>query len=169
MAYIDVITLAEAKNYLRIDDTLSDDDAQITSLISAALGFVEQETNIFVYQRSAKEYVITDRCVRVYDYPINSVIKGIDDDDADVTLTYKTNYNKEKKHLYTNFYNIDSDAVTLVLDVGHVLPSSVPAELKEVAFEIIDLLYYEHETGKTIKDLSTLSKMVLNNHKRFLL
>ena len=30
MAYTDIITLADAKTYLRIDDTLTEDDAQIT-------------------------------------------------------------------------------------------------------------------------------------------
>ena len=170
MAYIDVIPLATAKNYLRIDDTLTEDDARITRLINAALAYVEQWTNVLVYQRATKEYLITDRCVRVYDYPINDVVKGLDDEDVDVALVYETDYDRERKHLYTNYYNIDSDAERLVLDVGHVLPASVPDELKEVALEVIDLMYYEHETGKSVsKDLSELSKMILNNHKRFLI
>ena len=170
MAYLDVIPLADAKVYLRIDDTLTEDDAQITRMIKGALAYVEQWTNVLVTQQAAKEYVITDRCVRVYDYPINSVVKGLDDEDADVTLTYETNYDKELKHLYTNYFNIDSDAVKLVLDVGHVLPADVPSELIEVAYEIIDLMYYEHESGKKYdKDLSTLSVNILNRHKRFLI
>ena len=169
MAYLDVIPLADAKVYLRIDDTLTEDDAQITRMIKGALAYVEQWTNVLVTRQAAKEYVITDRCVRVYDYPINSVVKGLDDEDADVTLTYETNYNKELKHLYTNYFNIDGDAVKLVLDVGYTDAANVPSELIDVAYELIDNRYYGHEDGKGDRGLSKESIDILNRHKRFLI
>ena len=169
MAYLDITTLEEAKNTLRVDDTLTEDDSKIANIIGAAWQFIERWTNVIVSQQAAKEYVITDRCVRVYDYPINSVVKGIDKNGDDISLIFETNYDKELKSLYTNFYNIDGDAVKLVLDVGHILPTSVKQDLKEVADEIIDILYFQHRTGKTLNDLSELSKITLNNYKRFLI
>ena len=168
MAYLDIIPLADAKVELRVDSGHTADDASITRKIKAALEYIESETNILLVQQPLKEYVITDNCVVVYDTPINSVVKGLDDEGADVTLTWETNYDYELKHLYTNYYNIDSDAIKLVLDVGYTDPANIPNELLEVAYELIDLMYYQHETGKTIeKDLSELSKRTLSKYKRF--
>ena len=154
MSYILVITLAEAKNYLRIDDTLSDDDAQITRMINASLSYIERWTNTLVYER-AVTYKMIDGCISVYDAPIVSVTT------ADVTRVDKT--------LHTNF-NKGVDTIDLVLQVGITLPADVPAELKEVGFELIDLMYYASETGKSFKkDLSELSIDTLNKYRRFLI
>ena len=153
MAYTDVITLADAKLYLRIDDTLTDDDAQITRMISSALSYVEKWTNVLVYARN-KDYLIVDGIIRVYDYPINSVVSP---DEADMTITRKT--------LYTIYeYNTDTD---LTLNVGYANPDDVPQELKDVALEIIDNMYYRNDWKNM--GLSPLSIDILNKHKRFII
>lgn len=157
MAYLDVITLIEAKNYLRIDDTLTEDDAQITRMINAALAYIENWTRVYVYAR-AKTYIMVDGFVRVYDWPINSI-----------TTPAEADMDNEQKTLYKNFcYGIETS--NLVLNIGITAPENVPPELKEVGFEIIDLMYYEHETGKTVKkDLTSISVDILNRFRRFLL
>jgi hypothetical protein len=154
MAYIDVITLAEAKTYLRIDDTLTEDDTQITRMINASLSYIERYTNVYVFARD-KEFVVVNNCIRVYADPIN-------------TLVDPTDAESEIKTLYTTYTTgVDEDVLTL--NVGHTLPADVPDELKEIALEMIDLMYYEHETGKSFtKDISSLSREILNSYKRFI-
>ena len=170
MAYIDVLPLATMKTYLRIDDTQSETDAEITSMINAAFRYIERITNVMVVQQTAKEYIITNRCVKVYDHPINSVVKGIDEDGADVTLTFQTNYDKELKHLYVNYYSIDSEAVKLVLNVGYETASDVPDDLVQLAKEMVKLMYYEQETNQSFKDmLSPLSKDIIESNRRFII
>jgi hypothetical protein len=155
MAYIDVITLAEVKVHLRIDDTLTEDDSAITRMINGALSYIENWTDVYVYARD-KTYVMVDGCVRVYAYPINSITTPLE---ADVE--------SEQKTLHTN-YTYGTDTTDLVLNVGHVLPADVPDDLKEVALEIIDLMYYGN--GKSYKkDLSELSIDILNSYKRFII
>jgi len=169
MSYIDVLPLATMKTYLRIDDTQNETDAEITSMINSAFRYIEKTTNVLVVQQSAKEYIITDRCVRVYDHPINDVVKGIDEDGADVTLTFKTNYNKEEKSLYMLYYSIDSEAVKLVLDVGYADEADVPDDIIQLAKEIVKTMYYEQETDKTFREmLSPTSMASLNSLRRFL-
>jgi hypothetical protein len=73
MAYIDVITLAQAKLYLRVDDTLTEDDTQITNMINSALRYIEVYSGHLMFDR-AKTYRMIDGYVRIYEYPINSVI-----------------------------------------------------------------------------------------------
>lgn len=151
MAYINVITLADAKNYLRIDDTLTEDDAQITRMIKAALSYVENYTGHLVYARD-KDYRLIDGKVTVYDYPINSEVTV----DLDV----------ENKTLHKN-YTLGTSNDLITLNVGYA--SDVPDELLEAAYEIIDIYYYGKESGKTMADLSPLSRQGLDQYKRFII
>tara|TARA_R110002153_G_scaffold3508_2_gene16880 strand:- start:624 stop:1094 length:471 start_codon:yes stop_codon:yes gene_type:complete len=154
MAYLDIITLADAKTYLRIDDTLTEDDAQITRMIKASLSQIERVTNYILFARS-KSYVVENLSVNVYDFPINS-------------LTSPTTATSVEKSIYTTYTTIVSTDLKVTLNVGYSNASDVPSDLIEVAYEMIDLMYYSPETGKSIKsDLSELSKMILNNYKRF--
>ena len=152
MAYLDVITLADAKVYLRVDDTLTEDDTQITRMINAALSYVENYTNHILFARD-KEYRLIDGCVRVYDNPINSEVT------ADLI--------SENKTLYTNYtLGITNDLIEL--NVGYDV-ADIPQELVEAAYEIIDIYYYGKESGKTMADLSPMSRQGLNQYKRFIL
>ena len=154
MAYLDIITLADAKTYLRIDDTLTEDDAQITRMIKASLSQIERVTNYILFARS-KSYIVENLSVNVYDFPINS-------------LTSPTTATSVEKSIYTTYTTIVSTDLKVTLNVGYSNASDVPSDLIEVAYEMIDLMYYSPETGKSIKsDLSELSKMILNNYKRF--
>jgi len=169
MSYIDVLPLSTMKTYLRIDDTQNETDAEITSMINAAFRYIERVTNVLVVQQALKEYVITNRCVRIYDHPINSVVKGIDEDGVDVTLTFQTNYDKDVRHLYTVYYAIDSEAVTLVLDVGYSDYTDVPDDIIQLAKEMVKAMYYEQETDKTFREmLSPVSTLTLESLKRFI-
>jgi len=153
MAYIDVITLAEAKVYLRVDDTLTEDDNQIIRMINSALKYVEDVTNVMMFDRN-KSYRLIDGCVSVYDAPINSEVT------ADLVV--------ENKTLYTN-YQFGTENDLIELNVGYEKATDIPQELISVSFELIDIFYYGKESGKGIADLSPLAMDILNINKRFIL
>ena len=88
MSYLNVISLDQAKQYLRIDDELSADDAQIEQMIKGALSTLERRTNILFYARK-KKYIFQDYSVKVYDYPINEVVSTFDVDTEQKTLFTK--------------------------------------------------------------------------------
>jgi len=134
MAYIDVLTLNETKNYLNVDDTLTLDDAMLTQMINTALRYVEKRTNVFVYARD-KEYVVMDCFRRVYDYPINSLVTPTD------TIV-------EVKQNYSNYEVTSSIYTILTLNVGHLLPADVPDLFRQFALQYIKYMYYEAETEK---------------------
>lgn len=71
MSYLTVIPLADAKTYLRIDDTQNETDAEITRMINAACSFVEKRSNYRFFAKD-RQYVLSSGSARVYDYPINS-------------------------------------------------------------------------------------------------
>lgn len=156
MAYLDVITLAQAKNYLRVDDSLTEDDADITRMIKGALKYVEDFTNVMVYARD-KKFLVLDCLSRVYDYPINTL-----NSPADAEVTLRSNYNA---------YEVTDDTIDYIdLNVGYSNPLDVPSDLIEVALEKIGLSYYgAKEDGAVRKKLSEDSMAVLYQNKRFLL
>jgi len=153
MSYLDVISLEDAKVYLRIDDDLTEDDSQIRRMIKGALHYVENYTNHILYARN-KEYRLIDGEVSVYDHPINSEVT------ADLTVEYKT--------LHTN-YTLGTSNDLISLNVGYVDCDDIPEALVEVAYVILDLFYYGKEAGKTTNDLSDFDKHILNDFKRFIL
>ena len=153
MAYIDVITLPDAKVYLRVDDDLTEDDTQIIRMINGALSYIEQYTNIYFYARD-KSYNVIDSCVKVYDYPINSEVSTYTKKE---TLTLHTNYTTDETPLFT-------------LNIGYVDVDDIPQELLEVAYTMIKSMYYEKESNKGIlESLDTLSMLTLNQYKRFII
>lgn len=156
MSYLDVISLADAKNYLRVDDTLTEDDARITSMIKASLRMIEQATNILVYARS-KEYYFEDYCVYVYDYPINALITP---SDADVT----------EKKLYSIYSTNDSDVTKLTLNVGYADANDVPADIVETALYMLKYMYYEAETDKvSVSNFPQWIQIMISQNKRFII
>jgi hypothetical protein len=156
MAYIDVLTLAQTKTFLRIDDTLSDDDAQITQMIKSALSTIERRTNVLVYARS-KSYLFQDYEVRVYDFPINSLTSP-----SDAVLV--------EKELHSNYSTNNSANLKLVLNVGYTDPLDVPSELIDAALQLVKYMYYEAETNTASKgNIPYWIQEMINQHKRFII
>lgn len=157
MSYLTIIPLATAKNYLRIDEDLSDDDSFITAIIEASLSEVEQKTNHILFARS-KSYVF-DQCgeKRVYDYPINSV-------------TSPTDVESEVKDTYTLYTAQQSTDTTLVLNVGYASVDDVPQVLIEWALFLIGKYYYGKEGAEGDTDkLPMWIENSVNRLRRFIL
>jgi hypothetical protein len=155
MAYIDVLPLADAKTYLRLDDSLADDDAQITRMIKSALSYIEKQTNIYVYARNKTYFLDDDNFVRVYDFPINSVVTA--------------DYDRRDRAMFSNFILTGEDT-SLVLNIGYANPADVPSDLIDIALQYIKYLYYEAETNENNKGMMPIwLDQMLYSHKRFII
>lgn len=148
MSYLTVISLARAKNYLRIDTGLTDDDAEITSMINGACSYVEKRTNHIFY---AREKTYTGACqVKVYDYPINAVIEAL---------------NPFVVH-YSNF-DLYPDAKVVTLNVGYAL-GEVPDELVQACLQILKVWYFESEKQVNSTLVPESVKQVIDVYRRFI-
>lgn len=148
MAYIDVITLETAKNYLKVDEDLTDDDALITSMINGALRFIEKRTNHIMF---AQEKVYTGSCqVKVYDYPINSIVTDPAPFKVDFTL-----------------FTIYPDVKTVTLNVGYGV-DEVPDDLIQAALQMIKVFYYESEKQVNTTLIPESVMQVIDVNKRFI-
>lgn len=150
MSYLSIITLEQARNYLRIDEDFTDDDASIINMINASLSFIEKRTNHIMFPRD-KEY-IGDKCVNVYDYPINLPLP-----DGHTACKYST------------YSNVTTKDRAVVLNVGYLIPGDVPTELIEVALQMLSVFYYEAEKQANTALIPENVMTLLDCNRRFLL
>ena len=149
MAYIDVITIERAKNYLRIDSDLTDDDNELESMINAACRFIEKRTNHLLF---AREATYTGVCqVKVYDYPINSIVT----DPAPFVCHY-------------TMFDVYPDVKTVDLNVGYETADLVPDELIQSALQMIKVWYYESEKQVNSTLIPESVKEALDVYRRFI-
>lgn len=147
MSYLDVITLSQAKTYLRIDDDQNETDSEIENMIKGALSFIEKRTNHLMYARD-KEY-FGDYNVNVYDFPVNTI--PIDN----ISLRYST------------FQNITTIDRSVILNVGYILPTDIPSELIESALQIIKVWYFEAEKQTNTSLIPESVMQAIDINKRF--
>jgi hypothetical protein len=125
MSYLSVISLARAKNYLRIDLELTEDDAEIISMINASCRYIEKRTNHIFF---AQDKTYKGNCqVKVYDFPINSIVT-----------------NPAPFVCYFSTYAVYPDVKKVVLNVGYGV-NEVPEELIQGCLQMIKVWYYESE------------------------
>lgn len=148
MSYIDVISLARAKNYLRIDEDLIDDDFEITSMITASLRYIEKRTNHLMFPR---EVIYTGVCqVKVYDYPINSI--------TSVPAPWFLDY---------SMFRIFPNDKAVILNVGYIVDNA-PDELIQAALQMIKVWYYESEKQVNSTLIPESVKEAIDIYRRFL-
>lgn len=148
MAYLDVLSLARVKDYLRVDSDLTDDDNEITSMIKAACLFVEKRTNHIFY---AREVIYKGHPVKVYDYPINDIVSPADP----VVIHYSL------CDLYPN-------EITVTLNVGYEDPTDVPDELLQACLQMIKVWYYESEKQVNTTLIPESVMQAIDVNRRFL-
>jgi len=148
MAYIDVITLERAKDYLKMDLGFTGEDLEITSMINGALRFIEKRTNHIMF---VQEKVYNGSCqVKVYDYPINSIVT--------VPAPFKVDF---------TLFTIYPDVKTVTLNVGYGA-DEVPDDLIQAGLQMIKVWYYESEKQVNTTLIPESVMQVIDINKRFI-
>lgn len=148
MSYLTVISLDRAKDYLRVDLDLTEDDAEITSMINASLRFIEKRTNHIMF---AQERIYNGSCqVKVYDFPVNSIVT----DPVPFSVMY-------------SLFTIYPDVKTVTLNVGYEV-NEVPDDLIQAALQMIKVFYYESEKQVNTTLIPESVMQVIDINRRFL-
>lgn len=145
--YIDIISLAQAKLYLKIDALQTETDAEITSMINSSLSFIEKRTGHIFKTRNKTYYSCAlVNSVIVYDYPI----------DNDITL-YDIQYRQ------TNAI-VPTVNGSVILTLGYSDIDDIPNELIDAALQLIKVWFYESETqsNSTLIPLSVMQAIDVN-------
>lgn len=149
MVHSDIIPLAEAKDYLSLDDNSR--DQEVTRMIKSAISWFEKRTNHILVSRDGV-YNLNEGCVRVYDYPIGVVPDGF-------TQTAKSTYSI-----------IVSDSLseeeTVTIPLGYEELDDIPEDLVEGCYLMLKFLFYEQEgNGK----IPLAVQEIADHYKRFII
>lgn len=156
MSFLQVISVAQAKEYLRVDHTSS--DREIERMIRAALGLIEEKTNHLMYKRD-KTYLLKDGQVRVYDGPINT--SG--------TTGLATTVDRYDFSNYSVFTDSNAENTSIILSVGYESPEEIPMSLLQAAYEMIDYWYYKNDGTVSMSLIGDGAREVINSYSRFLI
>lgn len=151
-AYTDIITLVRAKKYLRVDDTLTEDDEDITSMIKAAFLFIERYTNHLFGARDLSQYVPP----KIYKYPINTI-------DAEPVEDWDHYYQRNMDMICSQA----SRPVLTEFNAGYVNVEDVPEDFIQAALQIIKVFYYESERQVNETLIPVSVRQVLDTYRTF--
>lgn len=150
--YLDVISLEQAKIYLKVDSGQTETDDEITSMINSSLSFIEKRTNhIF----KTREKVYYKDCslvqqVKVYDFPI-------DNTETELDIVYRP--------LYAIVPTVND---TVTLTIGYILLDDIPNELIDAALQIIKVWFYESEKQENTSLIPLSVLQAIDANRRFL-
>lgn len=144
-----ILTLDEAKRYLRLDPDFVDDDPDIERMINSAFGYIEKQTNHIFRVQDRTYYKDYNGYINIYDYPINTV----DFPDGIFPLRYSG---------FTRFV-----AESITVNVGYSSSDKAPSELIECALQMIKVWYYEAEKNENTTLLPLNVMEIINSNKRF--
>lgn len=134
--YENIISVAEAKHYLRLDSDFNEDDSDIERMIASALEYITKNTN-YVFRVQNKTYRQDYDCnTFIYDYPVNTT-----DFSPNIPLYYSG---------YIKFKN--TDVVTASIGFTSKADDGFPSALIDCALQMIEVWY----NGSEKTDNSTL-------------
>lgn len=150
--YTDVISLEQAKLYLKIDDGQTITDDEITGMINSALSFIEKRTNHIFKTRDKvyfKDCALVQQ-VKVYDYPIDNT---------------ETELDIEYRPLYAIVPTVNN---MVTLTTGYTSVDDIPSELIDSALQLINFWFYNSETKNAMNSVPDFVLSNIDVNRRFL-
>jgi len=145
ISYLDVISLEQAKLYLKVDDLQTVTDNEIVSMINSSLSFIEKRTGHILKNKTKTYYpcALTNSVI-VYDYPII---------DAPIGTQVRQN---------NSIVPIVNGSVSL--ELGYTDIEDVPNELIDAALQLLKVWFYESETqsNTSLIPLSVMQSIDVN-------
>jgi len=146
MDQLNVVSLAQAKLWLRLDEDYEYEDGLITALIKSAVNQVEQYTLQVLWQRTLTE--ITDRTgsLKIYNYPVISVEDVVD---KDLTIVdFEIDESQWYTSVITNQPGFNKVTYVAGYDWNYDGGSDVPDDIETAIKEMITYLYENRDNPK---------------------
>lgn len=148
--YENIISVAEAKKYLRLDEDFNEDDSDIERMIASALEYITKNTN-YVFRVQNKTYrQDSDSNVIIYDYPVNTT-----DFSPNIPVYYSG---------YIKFEN--TDVVTASIGFTSKADEGFPSALIDCALQIIKYYYYGSETNENSTLMPKAVEDIIRDYRR---
>ena len=165
MNQLNVVSLAEAKLYLRIDPDDVLEDGLITSLIKSAVNQAEQFTLQVLWQRQLTAITPVTGALKIYEYPLISVETVVDPDM--VVLTFETIETQGFTEVISDTAGFNT--VTFVGGYGwdYEGGSEVPDDIETAIKEMI--AYYYENRDNPVVGMPTIATLLLSPYRRITL
>jgi hypothetical protein len=165
MDQLNVVSLADAKMYLRLDLDYTIEDGLITSLIKSAVNQAEQFTLQVLWQRQLSLITPVSGAVKIYEYPLISVETVVDPDM--VALTFETIETQGFTEVISSTAGFNT--VTFVAGYGwnYEGGSEVPDDIETAIKEMI-AFYYENRDNPVV-GMPTIATLLLSPYRRITL
>lgn len=165
MDQLNVVSLADAKMYLRLDLDYTIEDGLISSLIKSAVNQAEQFTLQVLWQRQLTAITPVTGALKIYEYPLLSV-EGVTNPDLEV-LTFETIETAGFTEVISGApgFNI----VTYVAGYGwnYEGGSEVPDDIETAIKEMI--AYYYENRDNPVVGMPTIATLLLSPYRRITL
>ena len=148
--YENIISVAEAKHYLRLDSDFKEDDSDIERMIASALEYITKNTN-YVFRVQNKTY--WGHCFEdlyIYDYPVNTT-----DFSPNIPLYYSG---------YIKFKNVEN--ITASIGFTSKADDGFPSALIDCALQIIKYYYYGSETNENSTLMPQSVEEIIRTYRR---
>jgi len=140
-----VISLADAKEYLRVD--YPDQDGVITRNIKSAVALIEKYTGVMLYERE-RTYALSGCSLEIYDSPI--------------TFTGTLPTHIKKMAMSVIVYGKSGE--TFTANVGYSDPNEIPQNLVDACYKMITYLYENRDAYSVT--LPADVQMLVNQFRR---
>lgn len=161
MNQLNVVTLQQAKLWLKMDEIDEDDDL-IEGLICAAVDQAELYTLQILWQRAISAITDKDGKYRIFEYPIVSIESLVNADSEDVE------YETDVTNWYTEIFSNDSGLQTVTFVAGYGwtydLGSEVPKGIITAIKELITYWYENRDNEKV--QWPGVSRLLLDPYRR---
>ena len=158
--YIDLVTVLEAKSYLRIDASNTDSDVELAVMIGSACNLIENYTQVYLRPRDEVYYFNSEGYIRLYPKPVNSI-------ELPVTAT---DYDESIKQLYRLYSRNNSSLESMTFNLGYDDTADVKPIFKTAILETVKLWFYGSEDEAVLKGgyLPNSVMAILSSERRFI-
>jgi hypothetical protein len=165
MDQLNVVSLSEAKLYLRLDEDYTIEDGLITSLIKSAVNQAEQFTLQVLWQRTLTAITPVSGLLKIYEYPIISIETVVDPDLDALTFEIVETEGFTEVISGTSGFN----TVTFVAGYGwnYEGGSDVPDDIETAIKEMI--AYYYENRDNSVVGMPTIATLLLSPYRRITL
>ena len=146
MDQLNVVSLAQAKMWLRLDEDYDYEDGLITALIKSAVNQVEQYTLQVLWQRTITEITDKSGSLKIYNYPVISVEDVVDKDV--VAVDFEIEESQWYTSVITNQLGFNKVTYVAGYDWGYDGGSDVPDDIETAIKEMITYLYENRDNPK---------------------
>lgn len=148
--YENIISVAEAKHYLRLDSDFTEDDADIERMINSSLEYITKHTNYVFRVQNKTYYKDCEDNIYIYDYPVNT-----NDFSPKIPLYYSG---------YIKFKN--TDVVTASVGFTSKSDEGFPSALIDCALQMIEVWYFGAEKTENSTLMPPSVKQTIDTYRR---